>query len=268
MEASALRELLDREAAARNRAGELCDERPDPLMIARRFGDEHHSLTCALFAYGSARAIVAFLASLDPAWIDWDEEKLEAALEGKYYRFQNAEDIFQWHRSLKALKRHGGAGRIFMEGYRRGEGLLGGLSALIETLYDLNPYRSAGYEFLIGKPVVSVSKASAMKRWMVYLRWMVRRDELGMGVWPGISPAELIMPLDTHTFNVSRSLGLLTRRQCDLRAAIELTEALRRFDPCDPIRYDFALYRIGQEKRTDKSVENAIMVQSRRTSKR
>jgi uncharacterized protein (TIGR02757 family) len=119
---------------------------------------------------------------------------------------------------------------------------------LIDTLYDLNPYRSKGYGFLIGKPLTSVAKASAMKRWMMYLRWMVRADALDMGLWKRIEPSELIMPLDTHTFAVSRRLGLLQRKQCDLRAAVELTETLRKLDPEDPLKYDFALYRIGQEK--------------------
>ena len=87
-----------------------------------------------------------------------------------------------------------------------------------------------------------------MKRWMMYLRWMVRHDTLDMGLWGTVSPSELIMPLDTHTFNVSKKLGLLSRNQCDLKAAMELTETLRKFDPSDPIKYDFALYRLGQEK--------------------
>jgi uncharacterized protein (TIGR02757 family) len=85
---------------------------------------------------------------------------------------------------------------------------------------------------------------------MMYLRWMVRSDELDMGLWNGVDPSELIMPLDTHTFSVSRALGLLKRGQCDMRAAIELTETLKAFDPADPLKYDFALYRIGQEKIT------------------
>jgi uncharacterized protein (TIGR02757 family) len=86
-----------------------------------------------------------------------------------------------------------------------------------------------------------------MKRWMMYLRWMVRHDHLDMGLWNGICPSQLIMPLDTHTFSVATKLGLLHRKQCDFRAAIELTEVLKMFDAKDPIKYDFALYRLGQE---------------------
>lgn len=242
-----IKAYLDAEVVARNCEGELCFDRPDPLMIARGSMDEHHALTCALFAYGSAKAIVAFLASLDPDLGMADESSLRCRLEDKYYRFQSSEDIIQWFCTLNALKASGGAEKIFMQGYRL-NGILGGVSCLIDQLYVLNPYRSKGYEFLIGKPIVAIAKASAMKRWMMYLRWMVRKNELDMGLWTGVNTRDLIMPLDTHTFNVSRRLGLLKRKQCDMLAAIELTEMLKTFDPNDPLKYDFALYRIGQEK--------------------
>lgn len=237
---------LDAEIKSRNCVEELSLDRPDPLMVARRSMDQHHALTCALFAYGSAKAIVSFLSSLDVDLSDVDEATLRQRVEGKYYRFQNSEDIVQWFRTLKRLKESGGAQAIFMRGYSNG--VLEGINALITTLYELNPYRSKGYEFLIGKPIDSIAKTSAMKRWMMYLRWMVRHNELDMGLWKGVSQSDLIMPLDTHTFNVSRRLGLLERKLCDMRAALELTETLKRFDPSDPLKYDFALYRIGQEK--------------------
>lgn len=237
---------LNAEVNARDSADELCSDRPDPLMVARESMDQHHALTCALFAYGSAKAIVAFLSSLEVDLSDVDESTLRQRVEGKYYRFQNSEDIIQWFRTLQMLKQTGGAEMVFMRGYSNG--FLEGINSLITTLYDINPYRSKGYEFLIGKPIASVAKASAMKRWMMYLRWMVRCNELDMGLWRGVSQSDLIMPLDTHTFNVSRRLGLLERRICDMRAAIELTETLKQFDPYDPLKYDFALYRIGQEK--------------------
>lgn len=242
-----LKEYLDAQVSARNHRDELCEARPDPLMIARRYMDQHHALTCALFAYGSAKAIVSFLASIQEDLVEMEEPCLRSRLEGKYYRFQSSEDIIQWFCTLRRLKASGGAEKAFKEGYSS-DGIIGGVSALITSLYDLNSYRSKGYEFLIGKPIVSITKASAMKRWMMYLRWMVRKNELDMGLWNDVAISDLIMPLDTHTFNVSHRLGLLTRSQCDMRAAIELTERLKEFDPHDPLKYDFALYRIGQEK--------------------
>ena len=82
----------------------------------------------------------------------------------------------------------------------------------------------------------------------MYLRWMVRHDELDMGLWSKIDKKDLLMPLDTHTFKVSQKLGLLSRKTYDMKATLELTERLKGFDLTDPIKYDFALYRLGQEK--------------------
>lgn len=243
----ALKARLDAEVALRNCVGELSVEKPDPLMIARTTKDECHALTCALFAYGNVQAIVAFLASLDAKWIDLEDEEIFKATQSKYYRFQTQEDIAQWLITLGRLKHQGGIEETFKLGYCN-DGVLGGITAVIETLYDLNAYRSQGYTFLIGKPIKRIAGTSAMKRWMMYLRWMVRHDSLDMGLWEVMNPSELIMPLDTHTFSLSQKLGLLQRKQCDLKAALELTEMLRTFDPNDPIKYDFALYRLGQEK--------------------
>ena len=82
----------------------------------------------------------------------------------------------------------------------------------------------------------------------MYLRWMVRNDELDMGLWKDVDKADLILPLDTHTFNVSKNLGMLVRKTYDLKSALLITEKLKEFDKDDPIKYDFALYRLGQEK--------------------
>ena len=242
-----LQERLDAEVALRNSCDELSIDKPDPLMIARDFGDECNALTCALFAYGNVRAIVSFLRSLDKGLIDQDEASITCAVEGKYYRFQNSADIAQWLITLRRLKLNGGVEKSFRVGYEKG-GVSEGVDSLIEELYDLNPYRSKGYTFLIGKPIKKTASPSAMKRILMYLRWMVREDNLDMGLWNVMPASELIMPLDTHTFTVASRLGLLKRKQCDLKAALELTETLRKFDPLDPIKYDFALYRLGQEK--------------------
>ncbi len=82
----------------------------------------------------------------------------------------------------------------------------------------------------------------------MFLRWMVRSDELDLGLWQNINKKDLILPLDTHTFKVSQKLGLLNRKTYDLKSALEITSVLKTFDKNDPIKYDFALYRIGQEK--------------------
>lgn len=81
----------------------------------------------------------------------------------------------------------------------------------------------------------------------MFLRWMVRADSRGVdfGLWKSISPAQLICPVDVHVARVATHLNLLQRKQVDWQAALELTEALRKFDPCDPVQYDFALFGLG-----------------------
>ncbi len=97
------------------------------------------------------------------------------------------------------------------------------------------------------KHLASVERGAAAKRTNMFLRWMVRRDDRGVdfGLWCGIPPAALYLPLDVHSAATARSMGLLTRRQNDWRAVEEVTAALRRFDPADPAKYDFALFGAG-----------------------
>jgi len=101
----------------------------------------------------------------------------------------------------------------------------------------------------IGKiPPKKTKGVSPYKRWNMFLRWMVRDSDIDLGLWEGVEKKDLIIPLDTHTHKVSLNLGLLKRKTYDLQAAIELTEKLKEFDKNDPLKYDFALYRIGQLK--------------------
>ncbi|MFM2208200.1 MAG: hypothetical protein RL213_2175, partial [Bacteroidota bacterium] len=91
------------------------------------------------------------------------------------------------------------------------------------------------------------SRGSAAKRINMFLRWMVRRDENGVdfGIWKSISPAQLICPLDVHSGRVAREFGLLTRQQNNWKGAVELTSNLRKIDPEDPVRFDYALFGMG-----------------------
>ena len=94
------------------------------------------------------------------------------------------------------------------------------------------------------KHVSNPLKNSSAKRMCMFLRWMVRNDEAGVdfGIWKSIKPAQLCLPLDVHTGNVSRKLGLLTRKQNDWQAVEEVTSVLRKLDAKDPVKYDFALF--------------------------
>lgn len=97
------------------------------------------------------------------------------------------------------------------------------------------------------KHVATPERGSTCKRLNMFLRWMVRRDKAGVdfGVWTRIRPNQLLIPLDVHVDRVARRLGLLQRTQTDWKAVLELTEALRRLDPNDPVKYDFALFGLG-----------------------
>ena len=89
------------------------------------------------------------------------------------------------------------------------------------------------------------ASGSACKRWNLYLRWMVRRDALDFGLWTGHPDDRLVIPTDTHIHRIARRLGLTRRRSADWKTAREITDALARFDPADPVRFDYALCRIG-----------------------
>jgi uncharacterized protein (TIGR02757 family) len=103
------------------------------------------------------------------------------------------------------------------------------------------------------KHVSDPISGSSAKRICMYLRWMVRKDFAGVdfGIWKSISPSKLYLPLDIHTGNVSRKLGLLKRKQNDWKSVTEITEILRTFDPLDPIKYDFALFGLGVSRELD-----------------
>ncbi len=247
-----VKKLLDLEAARRNDATELSYERPDPLLVASEYREERSALICALFGYGSAKQIVAFLDRLDFYLLEAPEESIAKELWGFKYRFQTSKDVAALFIALHRLGRERKLGEIVREAYEERREIRDGLWALIRAIREAYPYESRGYDFLVGKVPENPERCAPFKRYMMYFRWMVRRDALDLGLWEGIDPADLIIPLDTHTHAVSLRLGLLKRKSYDMKAALELTETLRRFDPADPVKYDFALYRIGQEEIVDK----------------
>jgi len=240
--------MLDKEINKRNCETELSYDKPDPLLIAAKYQDESIALICALFAYGNAKLIVKFLDSLDFSLLNESEFQIKKALCGHYYRFQNANDVGAIFIALKRLKELDSIENIFYEGYKKEQNILEGLWNFIERLKKVYPYESRGYNFLVGSVPTRMRSAGTYKRYLMYLRWMVRKDNLDMGLWSKIDKKDLLMPLDTHTFKVSQKLGLLQRKTYDLKATLELTKTLREFDDNDPVKYDFALYRLGQEK--------------------
>ena len=132
---------------------------------------------------------------------------------------------------------------VFSEGMRdESANAFSGISALrnLATGLDFFPQRTL-------KHLSNPEAGSSAKRLNMFLRWMVRNDKHGVdfGIWKQVSPAKLICPLDVHTGRVARNLGLLKRKQNDRKAAEELMQVLRKFDPKDPAKYDFALFGLG-----------------------
>jgi uncharacterized protein (TIGR02757 family) len=110
---------------------------------------------------------------------------------------------------------------------------------LYKKRYKKEP--GSGVKFLLSRP----ADGGACKRLNLFLRWLVRRDEVDLGLWKGVKPSKLIVPVDVHMARLAAFLGFHRRRAADLRTAVEITSAFRRICPDDPARYDFALTRVG-----------------------
>lgn len=250
-----IKELLNNEVNNRNNLEEISLEKPDPLLIAKKNNDEYIALICALFSYGNAHQIVKFLNSLDFNLLKKSEKEIKYVLQNHYYRFQKSDDIIALFIALKRLQEKNSLETIFLKGYQKNYNVLEGIDKIIQVVRETYAYDSEGYRFLIGTTFkrdkqgkIKLIGNAPYKRYNMFLRWMVREDNLDIGLWKNVDKKDLILPLDTHTFKVSLKLGLLQRKTYDLQSAILITESLKKFNNEDPIRYDFALYRIGQEK--------------------
>jgi uncharacterized protein (TIGR02757 family) len=152
----------------------------------------------------------------------------------------------------QAIETRGSLQAFFLAGYEAAHEDIGpALISFVERALslDVSPFYpsgmippKAGIRFFFPSP----AQGSACKRLNLFLRWMVRRgDEIDFGIWTEVSPAKLIVPLDTHVARIVRRLGLTKIKQANWRMAIEVTRRFRELDPEDPVKYDFALCRLG-----------------------
>ncbi len=158
------------------------------------------------------------------------------------YRTFNSDDCLFLITSLRNIYlHHGGLETIANKAFSENDSILDVIIGLRKAIL-LTPHLVRSEKHL-GNP----EKGSAAKRICMYLRWMVRHDGNGVdfGLWKDIPQSHLMCPLDVHSGNVARKLGLLTRKQNDWKAVEELTARLRDFDSDDPVKYDFALFGIG-----------------------
>lgn len=224
----------------------------DPVQFPRRFTDpqdqELVGLFAACLAYGRvdliARAMTAALGRMGDAparaaQAD-DEAAARARFAGFVYRVTRGDDLARlWLGAGHLLRTHGHLGAAFPAGPLR-PALARFRAALLAPTAHF-PHRQA-MQHLVPDP----ARGSACKRLNMYLRWMVRGpDGVDLGLWTHVDPALLVMPIDTHVHRIGRYLGLTRRAQADWRTAEEVTAALRRLDPADPLRYDFALAHLG-----------------------
>ena len=160
---------------------------------------------------------------------------------GFAHRFHKTPDLVLFLTVLaEALQRHGTLGALFRECHDPKDADIGpSLTRFVTQLR--NGRDEASLRYLLTSP----ADGSACKRMNLYLRWMVRRTSPDVGLWTFVSPAQLVMPVDTHIHRIATFLGLNDRKSADWRAAREITDALARFDAADPVRYDFALCRLG-----------------------
>jgi uncharacterized protein (TIGR02757 family) len=162
-------------------------------------------------------------------------------VEGSVHRTFNSDDFIYFIKALQYIyKNKNGLEGVFNENQMVGS-LQPAIHRLKEVFFELpHPVRTEKH---ISDPL----NGSAAKRINMYLRWMVRKDERGVdfGLWKSISPSILSCPLDVHSGNVARKLGLLTRKQNDSKAVSELDMNLRKMDINDPVKYDFALFGLG-----------------------
>ena len=163
-------------------------------------------------------------------------------LAGFKHRTFNSTDLFFFLKSLQNIyKNHGGLEQVFTTGYQKEQSVFSSLTYFRKVFFDIDaPQRTQ-------KHISDVAKNASAKRLNMFLRWMVRNDRAGVdfGLWKGIPSSALMLPLDVHTGNISRELGLLQRQQNDWKAVVEVTSRLAGFDPADPVKYDFALFGMG-----------------------
>lgn len=184
-----------------------------------------------------------FIASFNPVR---DIRKLS----GIRYRFNSTADIAALiHITGSLILRHGTLESAFTRHRDPDDADTGGMiSGFVEEALEIDTAsiygdntKPAGLRQLFPSP----AGGGASKRICLYLRWMVRRGDIDMGLWRTIDPSMLVIPLDTHIARISRCLGLTSRKANDWRTALEITDSLRALDPLDPLKYDFALCHLG-----------------------
>ncbi|GAB4543026.1 MAG: TIGR02757 family protein [Thermodesulfovibrionia bacterium] len=234
----------------------------DPIEFPHRYRDpldiEVSGFIASAFAYGRIELfkpviegmLISFGKSPYDFLLNFKLSKAQRYFNGTNYRFSKERDVIAFIYMIShALQGFGSLKELFYSCYKEddkdiGNALTGFVSFFLNIdttpVYGKN-IKPHGLSHFFPLP----SNGSACKRMNLFLRWMVRRRDIDFGLWQRIHPSRLIIPLDTHIARISRCLALTKRTSPDWKTAKEITESLKRFDPDDPLRYDFALCHHG-----------------------
>jgi len=224
----------------------------DPIQIPHQFETKEDieiaGFLTATIAWGNRKSIInnankmmQLMGFAPYEFVLHHSEKDLSRLDSFVHRTFNGEDFKNFIKNLRRIYSNYGSLENVFKNFSNTHGLQTGIHHFKKVFFeDQENSRSTKH---ISDPL----KNSAAKRINMFLRWMVRKDEIGVdfGKWESISTSQLSCPLDVHSGNVARKLGLLKRKQNDAKALAELDDALRNFDPNDPVKYDFALFGLG-----------------------
>jgi uncharacterized protein (TIGR02757 family) len=244
-----LKEFLDEKVVQYNSPAFIeLDPVQIPHSYTRKEDIEISGFLSAVISWGNrasilknAKRMLAFMGNSPYDFILNHNESQLKKMDGFVHRTFNSDDLLSFVEGLNHLyKKKDGLEGIFVR-YQTSESLQPAIHELKREFFTL-PHLERSRKHL-----PDPMSGSAAKRMNMFLRWMIRKDDKGVdfGLWKLIPPSILSCPLDVHSGNVARKLGLLTRRQNDAKAVTELDTRLREMDSGDPVRYDFALFGLG-----------------------
>ncbi len=234
---------------------------PDPLQFPHLFKDENNieviAFIASVFAYGNVKQInnslqkFLIISNNKPYFFiqNFRSNKIKKDVDF-IHRFYSSEDIVQLFYLLNlALNEFNSLKKLFLSGYSRDDmntknAIANFSNYFLTTAKSEFGQLSRGLKFMFPLP----EKGSACKRMNLFLRWMVRKDELDFGLWREIPTSKLIIPVDTHVARICKQLKLTKRKNVNWKMAEEITNNLKKFDPIDPVKYDFAICHIGMRK--------------------
>ncbi len=250
--------LLKQKLEYHYKAFNLSQIEPDPLQFPHKFSDEKDievmAFIASIFAYGNVTQIIK---SLNKFLLIAENKPHNFIINFKkshkkyfIHRFYSEADVQKLLILLQIVyNENGSLKNLFLTGYERNhENLKNAITHFSNFFLKKSKTESGvlsrGIKFMFPLP----EKGSACKRMNLFLRWMVRKDELDFGLWSEISTSKLIIPVDTHIARICRQLKLTKRKNVSWKMAEEITENLKQFDPDDPVKYDFTLCHIGMRK--------------------